>query len=72
MAEIDTRLRAWRKLSGYTARECADLCGIPTPTWYAYEAGTIQPSREAKVQISRSLNVRIGKLFDPQQKGGAS
>jgi transcriptional regulator with XRE-family HTH domain len=56
------KLRYYRKRSGLSSQEFAELCNIPIGTYFSYEAGSRSPKRERMNVIAEKLNVTIDDL----------
>ena len=59
--------RRWRTAQGLTLEEVADLTGFSIAHLSRAERGQRGLSRDAKVLISRRLDVPIRDLFEPEE-----
>ncbi|WNR44801.1 helix-turn-helix domain-containing protein [Paenibacillus roseipurpureus] len=61
-SSIAQRIRAFRKLKGYTQSELADLLGVSIAILGAIERGTRKPDTKMIQQISQVLNIEPEEL----------
>lgn len=57
------RIRAFRKLKGYTQTEFADILGTSVSILGAIERGTRTPDERLLIKISESLNIELEELI---------
>ncbi len=57
------RIRAFRKLKGFTQKELADELGISVSVLGEVERGTRYPSSELMSCIARILNIKLNELI---------
>ncbi|MNY66119.1 HTH-type transcriptional regulator SinR [compost metagenome] len=61
-SSIAQRIRAFRKLKGYTQNELADLLGVSIAILGAIERGTRKPDSKMIQNISQVLNIEPDEL----------
>ena len=61
-SSIAQRIRAFRKLKGYTQNELAELLGVSIAILGAIERGTRKPDTKMIHQISEVLNIEPEEL----------
>ncbi|OCT13279.1 transcriptional regulator [Paenibacillus pectinilyticus] len=61
-SSIAQRIRAFRKLKGYTQNELADLLGVSIAILGAIERGTRKPDNKMIQNISQVLNIEPDEL----------
>lgn len=61
-SSIAQRIRAFRKLKGYTQSELADLLGVSIAILGAIERGTRKPDTKMIQNISQVLNIEPEEL----------
>ena len=57
-------IRFERNSKGFTQKEIADLLGIKTQSYQAYEAGISLPTSENLLKLAIVLEVSIDELFE--------
>ncbi len=57
------RIRAFRKLKGYTQQELAKKMDISVAILGAVERGTRRPDLKFMKKLSRTLNVEMSEIF---------
>lgn len=57
------RIRAFRKLKGFTQKELAEELGISVSILGEVERGMRSPSPELMLRISRVLNIKMDELL---------
>ncbi len=62
MGNISIRIRAFRKLKGFTQLELAGKIGVSVAVLGAVERGTRKPDQLLLKKISSALNVNIDEL----------
>ncbi|MGG1514605.1 helix-turn-helix transcriptional regulator [Paenibacillus oryzisoli] len=62
-SSIAQRIRAFRKLKGYTQSELADLLGVSIAILGAIERGTRKPDTHMIQKISQVLNIEPEELL---------
>lgn len=65
---IGRRIRAYRKLKGYTQRQLAEALGVSLAVVGSVERGTRTPSERLLEQIASELNIRIDELLPDEQR----
>jgi transcriptional regulator with XRE-family HTH domain len=70
--QLAKRIRAFRKLKGYTQQELAELLGISIAVLGSIERGTRKPEQQHLKQISDILNIDLDELISEhnRQQGG--
>jgi transcriptional regulator with XRE-family HTH domain len=66
---LGNRIRAFRKLKGYTQQELAQLIGISISIMGAIERGMKEPSEKMIKQIAEVLAVEVAELLGNERKG---
>lgn len=60
---VAQRIRAFRKLKGYTQNELADMLGVSIAVLGAIERGTRKPDNKIIHNISQVLNIEPDELM---------
>ncbi|MCU9615263.1 helix-turn-helix domain-containing protein [Caldibacillus lycopersici] len=66
------RIRAFRKLKGFTQKELADELGISVSVLGEVERGTRLPSNALVSDISKILSITIDDLKPPEEENSSS
>lgn len=59
------RIRAYRKLKGYTQEEFARTLGISVSVMGEVERGTRKPSEQLIRNAAKALNIEVEELLSP-------
>lgn len=62
--KLALRIRAFRKLKGYTQHELAEQLGVSVAVLGAIERGTRNPDTKLLTSISETLDIDITELLD--------
>ena len=62
------KLKYYRRKTGKTSQEFADLCGIPVGTYFAYESGWRSPKSERMQIIADKLGVSKEDITESDAK----
>lgn len=66
---IGRRIRAYRKLKGFTQRSLAEKMGISVAVIGAVERGTRTAKRQLLEDIADTLDIDVSELFPEQETG---
>lgn len=58
------KLKHYRKKTGLKSQEFAELCGIPTGTYFSYEAGSRSPRASRMQIIANNLGVAVSDITE--------
>lgn len=64
---IGRRIRAYRKLKGYTQQELADELGISIAVIGSVERGTRTPKKQLLQDIAEKLKIDVEELLPDEQ-----
>jgi transcriptional regulator with XRE-family HTH domain len=68
---VGERIRAARKMRGFTARQLADAVNISIPLLYKYEQGTRNPSNRMVIELAKALHIGPERLTGQPYMNGA-
>ena len=66
---VADNVRALREKLGFTQKQCADLAGMPRPTWALLESGGANPTLRSLTQAAAALQVSVQELIEAPRSG---
>lgn len=64
---ISRRIRAFRKLKGYTQQELADVLGVSVAVIGSVERGTRTPKQRLLEDIAHALQIDVNEFLTPDE-----